>query len=184
MAQKVMLDLETGHAADARAQIGALVEVAGKMHDGSERAIAAALAVLAERAVSPVATTRLEEAIRALVAADTKAMLAYVLNAAATQDLDAGDVAAAEERAGAALAAAAVVGRRSEIAVARSLLGRAALARGDDAPAKAHLDALWEDRKRPLGLSGRAFSAANALATALQAAVTLALTSGSRSQRP
>ena len=143
MAQKVMLELEHDHPEEARMQCGPLAEVAGKMSEGSEPAVAAALAALAERAVAgpgkpgrpgKPATAGLDDALRALVAADTKAMLAYTLNTAATQDLEAGDLAGAEQRAGAALAAAAVVGRRSGIAVARSLLGRAALARGDAAP--------------------------------------------------
>ena len=73
-------------------------------------------------------TARLDGAVRGLVAVDTKAMIAYVLNAAAVQDLAAGDLSAAERRATAALAAATVVGRRSEIAVSRALSGRAALA--------------------------------------------------------
>jgi predicted ATPase/DNA-binding SARP family transcriptional activator len=185
MAQKVMLDLDTDHAEEAHAQCGPLEQVASKLSDGSERAVAAALAVLAERASArEAAASRFDAAIGGLIAADTKAMLAYVLNAAAAQDLDAGDFAAAEEHARDALAAAEVVGRRSEIAIARSRLGRAALARGDRATAQGHLDALWEDRKRALGLSRRAFAATDALARALEEAVTPARTSGSRSSRP
>jgi hypothetical protein len=172
MAQKVMLDLEHGQPEEARDQCGPLSEVARKMSEGSEPAAAAALAVLAERAaVATVPTQRLDDAIRGLVVADTKAMLAYVLNVAAAQDLAAGDLDAAERRARDALAAAAVVGRRSEIAVARSLLGRVALGRGDAGAAKVHLDELWEDRKRAVGLSRRAWNAANELAAALEAAV-------------
>jgi predicted ATPase/DNA-binding SARP family transcriptional activator len=181
MAQKVMLELEHDRPEDARALCAPLAEVASKMNEGSEAAVAAALAVLVERAAADAGTAlRLEEAIRGLVAADTKAMLAYVLNTAAAQDLAAGDLAAAEDRAQAALTAAAVVGRRSEIAVARSLLGRAALARGDAAPAKAHLEALGDDRKHALALSWRAAAAASALAETL----TQASKPGSRSRRP
>ena len=177
MAQQVMLDLEGGDAAAARIRCGPLAEVAGKMADGSEAAVAAALAALAVRTPADAqATARLDEAVRGLVAVDTKAMIAYVLNAAAAQDLAAGDVAAAERRATAALAAATAVGRRSEVAVARSLLGRAALARGDEAQANAQLDALAPDRAHPLALSQRATAAADALA----AAVTQATRSGSR----
>jgi len=168
MTHRVMLELEGGDADEARRRCGPLVEVAGKMTDGSEAAIAAALRALADRpGAGPEAAAAFEAAVAALVAADTKAMLAYVLNAAAAQDLAGGDVAAAEAHAGAALAAAAAVGRRSETAVARALLGRAALARGDAPRAKAQLDALREDREGPLGLSRRAAAAIDELANAV-----------------
>ena len=168
LTHRVMLALEGGDADEARRRCGPLVEVAGKMTDGSEAAVAVALCALVERpGAGPEAAARFEAAVAALVAADTKAMLAYVLNAAATQDLVAGELAAAEAHAGAALAAAAVVGRRSEIAVARALLGRAALARGDAARARAQLDALREDRERPLGLSQRAAAIVDELAAAV-----------------
>jgi DNA-binding SARP family transcriptional activator len=171
MAQRVMLELEGGDPAEARRRCAPLVEVAGKMSDGSEAAIAAALGAIAERPGSgPDRAARFEAAVGALVAADTKAMLAYVLNAAAAQDFAAGDLPAAERHAGAALAAAAAVGRRSEIAVARALLGRAALARGDAARARAELDAVREDRAKPLVLSQRAAASVDELADALAAA--------------
>ena len=172
-----MLELESGSPLAARTRCEPLADVAGKLQEGSEPALAAALAALAARgAAEATSATPLDAALRGLVAADSKAMLAYVLNAAATQDLAAGDFAAVESRAAAALAAAAVVGRRSEIAVARALLGRAALARGDAAGARGHLDALADDRARPLGLSRRAAAALDDLA----AAVTQATTSDSR----
>jgi predicted ATPase len=186
MAQMVMLNLEQGRPDEARSRCGPLAEVAGKMSEGSEPAVAAALAAITARAGARSGDPApLEEAIRGLAAADTKAMLAYVLNAAAAQDLAAGDLAGAAERARAALAAAVVVGRRSEIAVARSLLGRAALARGDAAEAKGHLDALDDDRRRALGLSRRAAAAADTLAAELAAAAARApgRTSGPRSPR-
>ena len=168
LAQRVMLELEGGDPDTARADCGALAEIAEKMADGSEPAVAAALEALVGRATGePEATARLERALETLVSVDAKAMLAYVLNMAATQDLAGGDIASAETRASRALEAATAVGRRSEIAIARSLLGRAALARGDGAAAKAQMAAVRDDRAASLGLSARAAAAVDALAAAL-----------------
>ena len=168
LAQRVMLQLERGAPAAARADCGALAEVAEKMADGSEPAVADALAALVARATGePGATAHLERAIAALVSVDAKAMLAYVLNVAATHDLAAADVASAEARAARALAAATAVGRRSEIAIACSLLGRAALARDDRPAALEQLAAVRDDRRASLGLSARAAAAVDDLAAAI-----------------
>ena len=171
MAQRVLLELERGSPAEALARCGPLAEVATRMAEGSELAVAGALAALAHRALAlPGTADGVEGAIQGLAAADAKAMLAYVLNATATADLAAGDAAAADRHASAALAAAEAVGRRSEVAVARSLLGRAALARGEVAWARDHLDASSGDRASALGLSRRAAAAVDELAAALAAA--------------
>ncbi|HVY38071.1 MAG TPA: AAA family ATPase, partial [Polyangia bacterium] len=168
LAQRVMLELERGAPAAARADCGALAEVARKMTDGSEPAVAQALSALVARATGEAdAAARLESAIAALVSVDAKAMLAYVLNVAATQDLESADVASAEARARRALAAATAVGRRSEIAIARALLGRAAVARGDRATAREQLAAVRDDRRASLGLSARAAAAVDDLAAAI-----------------
>jgi hypothetical protein len=83
--------------------------------------------------------------------------------------LAAGDLAGAERRAAEAITAAELVGRRSEMAVARTILGRVALARRDARGAAAHLEATREDRGRPLGLSARALARLADLETALEA---------------
>jgi DNA-binding SARP family transcriptional activator len=169
LAQRVMLDLEAGAPASAADRCRSLAEVAEKMPEGSEPAVAAALAALADRATDrDEATARLDRALGDLVTADAKAMIAYVQNAAAAQDLAAADPTGAEDRAGRALAAATVVGRRSEIAVARALLGRAALARGDRAGAAEHLQAVRSDRATALGLSARAAEVVDTLNAALE----------------
>src|SRR4029077_13309558 len=88
MAQRVMLELEGGAPEAAEALCLPLVEVAARMTEGSERAMAAALAALAGRARAlPAATPALERAIAELRDVDAKARLAYVLNSAAAQDL-------------------------------------------------------------------------------------------------
>ena len=87
--QRVKLALEHGDTAEARLQCQALAEVAARMTEGSEAAVAAGLAAVVERGAcpggvpTPESTARLEQGIRGLVAADSKAMLAYVLNVAA-----------------------------------------------------------------------------------------------------
>ncbi|HSS37696.1 MAG TPA: AAA family ATPase, partial [Polyangia bacterium] len=168
LAQRVMLELERGVPASARADCGTLAAVAQKMADGSEPAVADALAALVARATGEAgAAAHLERAVTALVTVDAKAMLAYVLNVAATQDLAAVDVGSAEARATRALAAATAVGRRSEIAIARCVLGRAALARGDRTVALEQLAAVRDDRRASLGLSARAAAAVDELAAAI-----------------
>src|SRR4029077_4517545 len=88
VAQRVMLELEGGAPEAAEALCLPLVEVAARMTEGSERAMAAALAALARRARAlPAATPALERAIAELRDVDAKARLAYVLNSAAAQDL-------------------------------------------------------------------------------------------------
>jgi hypothetical protein len=96
-------------------------------------------------------------------------MLAYVQNGLAEHALAAGAVDDAERWAGEALATAALVDRRSELGVARALLGRVALARRDARAATAHLQAMREDRERPLGLSARALDRLAALEAAIEA---------------
>ena len=168
LAQRVMLELERGVPASARADCGTLAAVAQKMADGSEPAVADALAALVARATGEAgAAAHLERAVTALVTVDAKAMLAYVLNVAATQDLAAVDVGSAEARATRALAAATAVGRRSEIAIARCVLGRAALARGDRTVALEQLAAVRDDWRASLGLSARAAAAVDELAAAI-----------------
>jgi hypothetical protein len=139
------------------------------MAEGSEPAIAAALEALARLARGePDAERAVEDAVRALKDLDAKAMLAYVLTARAEHAFAAGGVDAAERWAGEALTTAALVDRRTELGVARALLGQIALTRQDRAAAAAHLEATRGDRDRPLGLSARALARLRALETALE----------------
>jgi len=170
MAQRVMLELEHGNPAAARQLCAPLREIAAKMTGGSEPSVAAALDALAARALGErAADAALATAIDELRTLDANAALAYVLNTAAAQDLAAGNSADAERRASAALAAAGVLDRRSEAALARATLGRLALARGDRATAEAELEATRADRATPLRLSARATKAVDDLSGALGA---------------
>jgi DNA-binding SARP family transcriptional activator len=170
MMTTVICHLESDDGAAALERCGALREVAAKMAEGSEPAVAAALEALARLAHGePDAERAALEAAQALKDLDAKAMLSYVLVALAEHAFAAGKLEAAEQRAGEALATAALLDRRSEIGAARALLGQIALARQDRRAAAAHLEATREDRDRPLGLSARALERLRALETALEA---------------
>jgi DNA-binding SARP family transcriptional activator/tetratricopeptide (TPR) repeat protein len=169
MSMSVICQMETGDAAAGLERCAALREVAGKMSEGSEPVVAAALEALVRLALHhDGAEAACEGAIAALKAADAKAMLAYVLCWSAEHALSNGNLDVAERQAGDALTVAALVDRRSELAVARALLGLIALARHDRQSAEAHLRATREDRERPLGLSARALARLAALETALE----------------
>jgi DNA-binding SARP family transcriptional activator len=166
----VTCHLESGEAAEALARCTDLRSIAGKMTEGSEPTIAVALEALARLALGEAGAVRAaEDAARALKELDAKAMLAYVQNGLAEDALAHDALDEAERWAGEALTTAALVDRRSELAVARAALGRIALARRDAAAAAAHLAAAREDRERPLGLSARALARLAALEAALDA---------------
>jgi hypothetical protein len=157
-----VIDLECGAYARVRERCQVLGPLAAKMGSdadgtGSEAAIAAALDALACAALGdPSADPALDAALDRLRTVDAKGMLAFALNLAADLDLARGQGARAELRARQALAAAEAVGRTSQIALARAVLGRAARSRGDDTAATAALaptEALLAD---PLGISDRA----------------------------
>jgi hypothetical protein len=82
-------------------------------------------------------------------------------------ELEAGRTDGARRRADEALRLATAVDRRTQAALARVILGRAALADGDAAAAARHCDALRADVGEPLGLSAHARAAAFDFADAL-----------------
>ncbi|HEV3031513.1 MAG TPA: AAA family ATPase [Polyangia bacterium] len=169
MSMTVICHLDGGDAAAALDRCAALREVAGKMTEGSELVQAAALEALARLALGEAGAERAcEDAVQALRDFDAKAMLAYALCGLADHAFATGALDAAERFAGEALTAAALVDRRSDLAVARALLGQVALARQNRPSAAAHLLATREDRDRPLGLSARALARLGALETALE----------------
>jgi hypothetical protein len=153
----VQLEMEGANPAAALAWCRELGPVAAKMAEGSEGAVAEALeALIRVASCVPGADVRFESAVMRLRDVDAKGMLAYVLASAAEIDRDAGRLAQAEQRATEALAAAEVVQRRSLVALSRALLADLALARGDRAAARAHLDAVAAEVAQPLGVSARA----------------------------
>jgi hypothetical protein len=152
----VQLELEAASVEKALTRSSELLEVAVKMGDGSELAVARSLHALARASRGDeAAESLLDEALAGLRGADVKGILAYVLSCAAERDVENGRVDIAEQRAREALRAAETVSRRSQAAIARAILARVALARGDAAAAQAHID----DLPSEAGLSARARAA-------------------------
>jgi hypothetical protein len=146
----------------------ALRPLVAKLSEGSEEPLVAALDALARLRLDEAgARAVVDEAIARLRAIDSKAYLAFALDVVADLDARAGQCVRARERAGEALAAAMAVGQRSEAAVARSLLARLALGRGDRSEATAQLDACTPDLEAPLALSARARAAVSFAASLL-----------------
>jgi hypothetical protein len=93
---------------------------------------------------------------------DSKAHVAYVLNALAAHDAREGRVDDARKRANEALTAAEAVGQRSEAAVARARLAQIALDGGDRERGLALLSVCRSDWSTPWALSARGRAAVDA----------------------
>jgi DNA-binding SARP family transcriptional activator len=150
----------SGHASE-------LLEAVAKMGDGSTVPVARALeSLLALKRGEPGALEALEKAVSMLRDVDAKGMLAYTLTIAADADIESGRLNEAEKRAEEALAASSAVGRRTQTTLARTLLARVALGRGDSSLGQSHFDAAKRDLDEPLAVSARARSAVLRLTTA------------------
>jgi hypothetical protein len=161
-----MLLLERGQLDVAIVRCADLEPLAAKLGDGSELPFARTLAALVKTARGEGdASSGLESALAGLRAIDTKGHLAYALNFVANLDLRAGRCASAAARAEEALHAAEAVGRRTEVARARTVLAQVAHRTGAPEAATAHLEALRDDLHRPLGLARAVVSTVAALAT-------------------
>jgi tetratricopeptide (TPR) repeat protein len=140
------LELDAGLQVAALARSADLLEVAARMGDGSELAVARALDCLGRFSRNDEGAEGLfDEALAALRGADVKV---------------------AEERATEALRAAEAVSRRSQSALARSILARVALARGDVAAARLRVENVLPETERQK-LSARARATLLELAGAL-----------------
>jgi DNA-binding SARP family transcriptional activator/tetratricopeptide (TPR) repeat protein len=165
----VQLELENGEPAPRSTE---LVAVASKMGEGGELPSARSLEALSRFVrAEEGAEESLERACEALRTVDAKGMLAYVLVFAAERDVDAGRLEASERRASEALRAATVVNRQSQMALARAVLSRAALAGGDERAAHRHVEAVRPAFDQVFALSARARSA---MASAIAAVDALA----------
>jgi len=116
----VIIALERGDAANARRLCERLGPIAAKMSGGSEGPVTEMLTALANLIAGD--DSDVERCLQSLRQIDSKGELAYALVFLAERDLQRGDSAAARARAEEALRAAEVVDRRSEAAIARSLL--------------------------------------------------------------
>jgi tetratricopeptide (TPR) repeat protein len=155
----VQLELESGVPAAATRYSSELVAVAAKMGEGSEEPTARALEALLRFRAGVAGAPALEQALARLRDVDAKGMLSYALTLAADGDLGAQRIAEAERRAAEALQAASAVSRRSQMALARVVLARAALVSGDRKRASSELDATRADFDQPLALNARARAA-------------------------
>ncbi len=166
MSRLSMIDLEQGRPAPALRRSAELRAAAARLGEGSEAPMAETLEVLARLALGEEAATGLlETALARLRLIDTKGLLAYAQNLAAEIDLAAGRLAGAEWRAMEALGAARTVERRSQLVLARAMLGRIALLAGDRDAAKDHLAVARGDACDPERVSARARRAVERLAT-------------------
>ena len=126
-----MLDLTAGDLAAVEGRDGELREVAEKLGEGSERALAATLLALARRQGGNEGA-ELDLALAELRAADSKGLLAYALIETGRLELADGDILAARGRAEEALKASTDVGRHHQYDRAMLLMTRAALIEGDE----------------------------------------------------
>ncbi len=162
------IDLEEGRPASALARCPELMEVAAKMTEGSELAIACALEALSRVLLREAgAEERLATAIAALRRLDAKGTLTCVLSLWARSDLEWGRLDRAKANASEAVKAAEVLRRRSDMAVARALLGSIVLATGDRAEATSQLRVASASVSTPLSLSAYARARVRDLAEAL-----------------
>jgi DNA-binding SARP family transcriptional activator len=154
LSRLVMVLLERGRLDLASDRCSDLEALAAKLGDGSELPFARTLSALTKVARGDDdGAAAIECALASLRAIDTKGHLAYALNFMANLDLGTGDLERAKLRAEEALRAAEAVGRRTEVARARTVLGHVAHRTGAVASASAELAALRDDIDRPLGLA-------------------------------
>jgi DNA-binding SARP family transcriptional activator len=163
------IDLEDGRPAAALARSAELLEVAAKMTEGSELAIARALEALARALLGEAgADERLAAAVSVLRRLDAKGALSCVLALWARSDLAAHRLDRAQAHAAEALNAAEVLKRRGDAAVARALLGSIALEMGERAEAIDQLRLASASASTPLALNAHALGRTRALADALE----------------
>jgi DNA-binding SARP family transcriptional activator len=163
-----MMELERNRPDAALVRIHDLADLVEKMGEGSEPHLTSALAALARFALAePGAEQAVSEALDRLRQIDSKWMLAYALTFASALEIERGRFDLARPRSEEALQAAEAVGRRSEAALARALLARAALEAGEEERARALLEALAPDLALPRALSARVRAAVTLIARRL-----------------
>lgn len=161
-----LIALEGGDPGAALQSAEVFRAAARRMGEGAELAVADVLAAVASYALAagaraaPEDATRLDRALAALREIDAKGSLALALNLAAEVDLGAARIDLARARAQEALVAAVAVERWSQVALARSVLARAAASAGDREEAAAVLAPVAPHLAQHLGVSDRARRAA------------------------
>ena len=135
----VLTSLEHGEEVAAARWARALEEVAGRVGDSVLHPAARAVQAMVETPRGPSAWTAFARSLGEVRAADGKAMLSVLSSFGAERALAEGRLEQARGLAEAALSAATAVSRPSQAMVARAILGRLALARGDSLEVAAHL---------------------------------------------
>jgi hypothetical protein len=185
LSRLVMLLLEREKLGAAGERCAELEPLAAKLGDGSELPFARTLAALVKvESGDRDGRADVERALALLRTIDTKGHLAYAQNFMANRDLRAGDLVAAKARAEEALRAAEAVGRRTEVARARTVLARIAHLSGSGSSANAHLDALRDDVDRPLGLAAVTRRAVTDLAFRVDSDASSPIEPGAPRQKP
>ncbi len=153
---RATIELELRRFDDVLASCAELERVARPMGD-VEVPVARAFRALAMLASGQdAASAEFDAAAQELRGIDDKAHLAYVLNQRALAHLDAGEYRPAMSCGVEALAVATAVRRTAEIAIASATLARLAIARGDAAAARGHLQPFVPGRLEAAVLSTRA----------------------------
>ena len=161
-----LIELERGNSDRTRECAKELAAVASKIGEGSEAPFAVTLEALSSLMLGdPKASARFDEAIAVLRQIDAKALLSRALAFAAIFDLEARNLRRAAGRAKEALAAAEVVGRRSEIVKARAILARVAQASGDRCGAIEQKQHIAGYLLEPESIAAHARRAANAISS-------------------
>ncbi|MGE4014454.1 MAG: hypothetical protein AB7G15_20220, partial [Alphaproteobacteria bacterium] len=134
----VALELDRDRYRDAAALCDELVELSGKLRDGSEAPFANVMAALIRYGQDGSTADALERNFEALALADAKHRLAFALNRAARIDLRRNRPAQARAHAAEALRIARLINRPTEIAFALLNAAQAAAAEGDVAAQAQH----------------------------------------------
>jgi hypothetical protein len=175
---QAMNEVERGAYSGALDVTAELIKLSSKMGEVSENPFGLALQALAQRGLGQTgAGEALEQAVQRLRQLDSRAMLAYALIGAAEFDFRDGLFAIARIRATEALDAATQVDRPSEMALARALLARVALADGDENAARA-VAPLVDELAPSHRISARARAALLGVANALDIPITTLKTTG------
>jgi hypothetical protein len=155
-----VIHLERGDAETSLACCEELRPLAARMGESGELPFVRALEALSHMTLHhPNATCDFASAVEQLRAFDSKAHLAYVLNAAAEIAFEGKNFAEAYGAAQSALVAAAEARRVCEEVTSRALLARVLTARGDPAGARGWLDPIQDRVVHREDLSARARSA-------------------------
>ncbi len=150
----MMIDFERGNYAAALARCTTLLEISGKLREGSEAPFARAAESLCRYAIDDHAAP-LALALWELRRADAKFRLTYILTRAALLDLERGRLEDAATRAEEALTYAQTLERATELMLAHSVLAECNRAAGNTPAHQLHAAAVAELHQEPVAAWAR-----------------------------